>query len=75
MKIDDITLAEMAEVEKLAEAPVAWLSDDNKPKGKLLQALNFVLTKRDNPSFTMDEAGKTPISKIYELLGEDEKKA
>jgi hypothetical protein len=65
----------MAEVEKRAEAPVACLSDDDKPKGKLLQALNFVLTKRDNPNYTMEEAGKTPISKIYELLGEDEKKA
>jgi hypothetical protein len=74
MQIEDITLAEMAEVEKIADAPIAWLSDDNKPKAKLLQALNFVITRRDNPDFTMDEAGKTPLKKIYEMLGEEEKK-
>jgi len=28
MKLEDITLAEMAEIEKKANAPIAWLSDD-----------------------------------------------
>jgi len=70
MNIEDITLAEMAEIEKIADAPISWLSEDDKPKGKLLHALNFVMKKRENPSITMEEAGKTPIAEVMKQLGE-----
>lgn len=74
MNLDDITLAEVADIEKMAEAPIGWLSEDDKPKGKLLQALNFVMKKRENPNVTMEEAGKTPLSEIMKMLGDTEKK-
>jgi hypothetical protein len=76
MKLEEITLAEMAEIEKKANAPIAWLSDDDKPKALLLQALNWVVQKRTNPNFTFDEAGKTPlleINKLIEVDGEEKK--
>jgi len=74
MNLEDITLAEMSEIEKIADAPISWLSDDDKPKGKLLHALNFVMKKRENPSITMEEAGKTPLTEIMKIIGDTEKK-
>jgi hypothetical protein len=71
MKLEDITLAEMAEIEKKANAPIAWLSDDDKPKALLLQALNWVIQKRTNPNFTFDDAGKTPLLEINNLIEVD----
>jgi len=70
MNIEDMTLAEMAEVEKIADAPISWLSEDDKPKGRLLHALNFVMMKRLKESVTMEEAGKTPIAEIMKQIGE-----
>lgn len=70
MNIEDMTLAEMAEVEKIADAPISWLSEDDKPKGRLLHALNFVMMKRSNASVTMEQAGKTPIAEIMKQIGE-----
>lgn len=72
MRIEEITLAEMAEIEKKANAPIAWLSDDDKPKAVLLQALNWVIQKRNNPNFTFEEAGKTPLTEINKLIEVDE---
>jgi len=72
MRIEEITLAEMAEIEKKANAPIAWLSDDDKPKAVLLQALNWVIQKRSNPNFTFEEAGKTPLTEINKLIEVDE---
>lgn len=76
MKLEEITLAEMAEVEKKANAPIAWLSDDDKPKALLLQALNWIIQKRTNPNFTFEDAGKTPLTEINKMIevGEEEKK-
>ena len=71
MRIEEITLAEMAEVEKKANAPIAWLSDDDKPKAVLLQALNWVIQKRTNPNFTFEDAGKTPLNEINKLIETD----
>lgn len=72
MRIEEITLAEMAEIEKKANAPIAWLSDDDKPKAVLLQALNWVIQKRSNPNFTFEEAGKTQLTEINKLIEVDE---
>jgi len=72
MRIEEITLAEMAEIEKKANAPIAWLSDDDKPKAVLLQALNWVIQKRSNPNFTFEEAGKTALTEINKLIEVDE---
>ena len=76
MNIEDITLAEMAEIEKKANAPIAWLSDDDKPKAVLLQALNWVIMKRTNPNATFEDAGKTPLNEINKIIetNTDEKK-
>lgn len=68
MRIEEITLAEMAEIEKKANAPIAWLSDDDKPKAVLLQALNWVIQKRTNPNFTFEDAGKTPLTEINKMI-------
>ncbi len=74
MNIEDMTLAEMSEIEKIADAPIAWLSEDEKPKGRLLHALNYVMKKRENPSIKMEEAGKTPLSEIMTILAGEQKK-
>ena len=60
--------AQYSEIEKKANAPIAWLSDDDKPKALLLQALNWVIQKRSNPAFTFEDAGKTALTEINKLI-------
>ena len=66
--INDLTIAEIVTVEELTGLPFDALSDPDKPKGKMLQALAFISKKRENPEFTFEMAGELSISMESEEL-------
>lgn len=75
MDIQKLTLGEIARIESIAEAPLANLADDNAPKGALLSALAFVMMKRENPKFTLDEAKELTMADIEALLADGDSDA
>jgi len=60
--INDLTIAEVVEIEDLTGMPLDALGQDDKPKGRMLQALAFISKRRDDPSFTYEDAGALKIT-------------
>ncbi|MBE80970.1 MAG: hypothetical protein CME21_00235 [Gemmatimonadetes bacterium] len=60
--INDLTIAEIVEIEELTGMPFDAMGDSSKPKGKMLQALAFITKRRADPSFTYEQAGALKIN-------------
>ena len=71
MDIKNLTMGEVAKIEELSGLPLASLSDDNKPKGKLMAALAFVIKRREDPKFTLEMANNLTMAEITSLIGGD----
>lgn len=60
--INDLTIAEIVEIEERTGMPLDALGQSDKPKGKMLQALAYISKRRDNPEFTWEMAGDLKIT-------------
>lgn len=74
ISIDELTLGEVAEIEKTAGQPLAALADEKALKGKLLQAIAYIAMKREDPKAKFEDAGSMKMSEITQLLAGDEDK-
>lgn len=63
LKIDanDFTLGEIETIEEIGGMPIGWLGRDDKPQGKALVAVAYVIGLRKNPRYTLEEARKMRI--------------
>ncbi len=68
LDINDLTIAEVVEVEERTGLPLDALGQADKPKGKMLQALAYISKRRDNPDFTWEMAGDLKISATSEKV-------
>lgn len=68
MDIKNLTMGEISKVEELAGLPIGALADDDKPKGKLMAALAFVIKRREDPKFTLEAANNMTMDEINALL-------
>jgi hypothetical protein len=75
LDINKLTLGEVATIEDMAGLPIAALSDESKPKGKLLVALAFIIKKRENSKYTKLEAEALTMDDVYSLIGVNEDEA
>ena len=66
--INDLTIAEVVEIEERTGLPLDALGQSDKPKGKMLQALAYISKRRDNPDFTWEMAGALKISATSEKV-------
>ena len=66
--INDLTIAEVVEIEERTGLPLDALGQADKPKGKMLQALAFISKRRDDPDFTWEMAGALKISAASEKV-------
>ena len=62
LDVNDLTIAEVVEIEALTQMPLDALGQPDKPKGLMLQALAFISKRRDDPSFTFEQAGALKIT-------------
>ena len=61
LDINDLTIGEVVEIEDLTGLPLDALGQDDKPKGRMLQALAFISKRREDPDFTWEMAGELKI--------------
>ena len=64
--LEDLTIAEVVEIEERTGLPLDALGQADKPKGKMLQALAFISKRRANPDFTWEQAGELRINTTSE---------
>ena len=70
MDIKNLTLGEIATVERISGQPLVALSDEKAFKGELLAALAFVIKKRSSPSFTIEDAQALTMDDIEDILSD-----
>jgi hypothetical protein len=71
MDYEALTLNEVEEVEKLTGVSIDAIANDGQPKGRVLKVLIWVMKKRENSSYTLDEAGKLTLAEAVAIFGGD----
>jgi hypothetical protein len=66
--INRLTMADVSTIEELAGQPITAMTDDDKPKGKLMTAIAYVMKRHDDPAFTFADAGKLTMGDLNALL-------
>lgn len=72
MNINKLTLGEIAKVEELSGISINEIGGNTAPQGKAMAALVFVLKRREDPSFTFNDAMNLGIDDLNSVLGVDE---
>jgi hypothetical protein len=74
MNFETLTLDEIETIENLTGTSIDRLGEDSTPKGKNLKAIIYVMKKREDPSFTIEQAGKYSFTDALALFDGDSKK-
>lgn len=69
---ESMTLREVETIENLTGLAIDKLVEDGTPKGKNLTALIFVLGKRNDPAFTIDQAADYTLKDAMAMFGGDQ---
>lgn len=70
--LEDLTLGDVEDVEKYAGQPLASLADASSNKGRLMTALAWVIQRKENPKFSLEDAKKMPMGEITKLLNSED---
>lgn len=70
----DLTLGEVAAVEDLSGRSIDSLGEEGSPKGKLLAAIAYVVKRRQDPTFTFNQALGLSLSEVENIVdfGDDD---
>lgn len=71
---ESLTLEEVEVIENLTNSSIDEAFTNGKPKGKALSAFVWVVLKRSNPSFKMEDAKKMTLKQALEMVQGDESK-
>jgi len=74
MNVDysDLTLGEIETIEELTGKTLDDIIEVKTPRGRLMRALVFVITKRSNPAYTFEETAKLTLEQGLNALGTGE---
>lgn len=73
MNIENLSMRDVATIEKLSGLAIDQLGDPGAPKGRLFAAMMYVIKKKEDDTFTFDMALDTPMNDLNDFLGvEDE---
>ncbi len=61
INIESLTVAEIETIEEIVGESVDTAFGEGKPRGKLLRAIGYVVKKRENPEFTIEDAGNLVV--------------
>lgn len=59
--LDALRIREIEELEEIIDGPFDQALADGRPKGKALRAIAYIVKRRENPDFTMEDAGELVI--------------
>jgi ribonuclease HII len=73
-EFESLTLEEVELIENLTNTGIDEAFGNGKPKGKALAAFVWVVLKRDNPSYKMEDAKKLSLKEALAMIQGDETK-
>jgi hypothetical protein len=71
---ESLTLEEVELIENLTNSSIDEAFGDGKPKGKALSAFVWVVQKRTNPIYKMEDAKKLSLKEALSMIQGDETK-
>jgi len=71
---DSMTLEEVELIENLTNSSIDEAFGNGKPRGKALSAFVWVVLKRNNPNFKMEDAKKMTLKQALDMVKGDEQK-
>jgi hypothetical protein len=71
MDFDEITLGEIEEIEDYAGLAISKIGDDTPGVIKLRIALAWIVKRRTNPAFTIDDAKKMTATEMTAFFTDD----
>jgi hypothetical protein len=71
---ESLTLEEVELIENLTNSSIDEAFGDGKPKGKALSAFVWVVQKRNNPNYKMEDAKKLSLKEALSMIQGDETK-
>lgn len=74
MEIDfnTMTLNEIEQIELITGRSIDAIMDDGAPRGRVFKAIIWVVRKRTDPNFTLEQAGEMSMEEASNLFGGDE---
>jgi len=71
MEFEDITLGEIEEIEDYAGMPIQMIGDMDKiGTHKLRIAFAWIVKRRENSTFTLDDAKKMKAAELFAIMGD-----
>jgi len=67
-ELTEMTLGEVTEWELLTGTPIDDLMSDKKPRGRSLTATVYIIKKRTDPNFTMEDASKFTMTEAFAIM-------
>jgi hypothetical protein len=67
--LGQLTLAEVEMIEKLGKASITSLGDENKPKGAIFAAIAYVVQRKTDQGFTLEQAREMTMEQVNNLMG------
>jgi hypothetical protein len=71
---ESLTLEEVELIENLTNSSIDEAFSNGKPKGKALAAFVWVVMKRSNPNYKMEDAKKISLKEALSMIKGDEEK-
>jgi hypothetical protein len=72
---ESLTLNEVEQIELITGVSFDQILDAGNPKGKAMKAIIFIMKKRLDPNFTIEQAGSMSMTEANALFaGEDDPK-
>lgn len=72
---ESLTLNEVEQIELIAGTSIDQILDAGNPKGKAMKAIIFIMKKRIDPNFTIEQAGAISMTEANNLFaGESDPK-
>lgn len=72
LDINTLTLGEVDTIESLSGTSIDTLGDEGRPKGKMLAALVYIAKRREDKSYTFNQALEVTLAESEELIGFDD---
>ncbi|MGE3620744.1 MAG: hypothetical protein AB7L84_09805 [Acidimicrobiia bacterium] len=61
VSLDGLKIREIEEIEEIISGPIGSAFAEGKPQGKVLRAIAYVVKRRSDPDFTLEDAGELVV--------------
>ncbi len=65
---ESLTLNEVEQIELITGTSIDQILDAGQPKGKTMKAIIYVMKKREDPNFTLEQAGDISMTEANKLF-------